>query len=334
MRVQIEDSVRNHLFELIKSRVAIGTWKAFSRKLRTTNPTTFREIRKNGRTFPEKTFHELLGFLKEDERAYFLSKATILPEFWSMGKRWEERNSKLEQTVKEKNSPHYLELKARLCGYFAGDGMISSRMQKKQKTPRYEVGFAPDDLKMAETFQEAFQELYGRKINIRRNQNSANYILKTTHKVAFFDLSKIAPFRTQDWRVPFDFLVTERMKSEWLRAFFDSEAHMNEQGKIQVQSVNKAGLLDVKNALESLGIETSKLYEYHRKQPNWNTNYLLEIRKKASLARYLSVVGFNHSKKSAKLHALVAGMAQPGILRRSRARFYKKSRGEPVVARP
>ena len=70
------------------------------------------------------------------------------------------------------------------------------------------------------------------------------------------------------WRVPFEFLKTREMKSEWLRGFFDAEAHVNKQNKIQIQSVNKNGLQDVKDLLKSIGLEPSKIYEYKRKNKN------------------------------------------------------------------
>ncbi len=221
----------------------------------------------------------------------------------------EKKLSILENNLKKKKSAKYLELKARVCGYLAGDGSIFKRRNASLNSFRYDIAFYPDNLEMAESFNQAFYKLYDRRFKIRKHKFKKYYKLKGCHQVAYFDLTKITKFGTHDWRVPFDFLKTNPMKVEWLKAFFDCESYVGK-NKIQLQSVNKKGICEIKDLLENLDIETSKIYKYERKQKNWNTNYLLEIRKKSNLNKYLKLIGFNHSSKKNKLKSQLAGMPE------------------------
>lgn len=316
MRVKLEKSVVDDFFELIVKSAYFVNWTDLSKRV-SCSRWTIKDIRQNKRTFPKEVFEKLLRFIDSNKHNYFLSNVEYLDDFWAIKNKWDKKLERLRYKLEKKNGIYYLKLRARLCGYLAGDGAIASRPNTSANSIRYDIKFAPDDLNMAESFNSAFYKLYGKKFNIIKCKTCNNYQLNGSNKVAYFDLTKIAKFGVHDWRVPFDFLKTKSMKAEWLRAFFDSEAHVGK-NKIQLQSVNKAGIYGIKFLLESLGIEVSKIYEYRRKQKNWSINYLLEIRKKASLKKYLKLIGFNHSYKKHKLELQAAGMAESGRKRRAR----------------
>jgi len=74
--------------------------------------------------------------------------------------------------------------------------------------------------------------------------------------------------------------------------------------QIQLQFVNKKGIEDIKNLLETFNIE-SKIYSYERKNKNWNTNYILSIMKKNSRITFLNEIGFYNLKKLKKLKEIL-----------------------------
>jgi len=108
------------------------------------------------------------------------------------------------------------------------------------------------------------------------------------------------PIKSLEWTIP-NFCNSKQKKREWLRAFFDCEAHVNKQS-ICVQSVNKQGLEQIKQCLQEFNIN-ALTYKYERKQKNWNTNYLLFIFRKKDRQRFLKVIGFTHHKKLERLSA-------------------------------
>lgn len=321
MRVKIEQPYLDEFFGLIEKRNDFISWTGFSKKLKTTTRSSLKEMKEGNWTLPEKTYAELLNFISVEKKDYFKDKETYLPNGWATQERWDKKLLKIKKEIETKTEPWHLELKARLCGYISGDGLVKMRFNKNQKTPRYDFGFYPDDLMMAKSFNDAFFELYGRRFIVRKSKEYNNYILRGTHKEAYLDLIKLGSFGTYDWNVPFEFLTTTKMKTEWIKAFFDAEAHVGKR-QIQVQSVNKKGLEEVKQLLEEVGIITSKIYTYKRKQKNWNINYLLAILRKSEFKNYLKLVGFNHSSKKDKLKSLVARMAESGSRRHARTESF------------
>lgn len=231
------------------------------------------------------------------------AKNKILSEYGKKGAliRWNKFNKKIIDNLRVKNKPYHLLLKARLCGFLAGDGTVKIRRENKNiNRINYEVNFFPDHISLVKPYLQAFEELYCKKPSIK--MDGKLYRIRTKCKIAYLDLSKISKFGLYIWEVPFNFLKNGKLKIEWLRAFFDSEGYVGNK-EIRVQSVNEKGLHQVKQLLEELGIE-SKMYKYERKNKNWNTNYILSIMKKDHRKMYLNKIGFNHEIKLLKLKRL------------------------------
>ncbi|MBU3940386.1 MAG: hypothetical protein KKH88_00460 [Nanoarchaeota archaeon] len=215
--------------------------------------------------------------------------------------RWEKHHKKFVDHVnKFKNNINHIEMKSLLCGYLAGDGSVS-KYSYPNKSKHYDIRFYPDKLEVAEIYVRTFLEVYKVKPRIKRDNNYFRVSIK--NKIAYLDLTSIMEFGTLSWRVPFSFFINEKAKANWLKGFFDAEAYVGNR-MIQLQSVNKGGLEDVKKLLEIFNIE-SKIYKYERKNKNWNINYLLTIMKKDSRKRFLNEIGFNHKGKLDKLNNLL-----------------------------
>jgi len=179
-----------------------------------------------------------------------------------------------------------------------GDGSVFYCKDIRGKE-HYGITFYPDDLAMANYFAKCFEEVYGIKLKIFKLKNHYKTYIK--NKIIYNDLISIASFGSLEWTVPTRFLKSNDMKREFLKAFFDCEAYVWEKA-IQLQSVNKKGLEGIKKILGEFDI-ASKIYEYERKNKNWNKNYILCIMRKEERDKYLKNIGFNHSLKMKKLNA-------------------------------
>jgi len=212
--------------------------------------------------------------------------------------RWKTIHTKEIDRLKNiENVPKYKLLKSKLMGYLVGDGGVYIRLEKRGNV-HCSISFYPDDELMLNTFISAFNEYYN-KIPTIKNLDTY-YTVRCESKVIVEDLMKTAKYDALNWTIPLDYLETEEMIIEWIRAYFDCEAHVNSYS-IRVQSVNEKGLIEIQKLLKRLDIDSS-LYKYKRKNPNWNINYILSIQKKESRLNYMKKIGFNHDRKTKALH--------------------------------
>ena len=131
--------------------------------------------------------------------------------------------------------------------------------------------------------------------------------MRVSSKLACDHLLTVSTFDTYTWKVP-DFVFSDlHYISEFLRAIFDCEAHVGK-NNIQFQSVNQNGINQLRELLASFEIE-SRIYRYKRKNIKWGINYILVIGRKENIKKYANCIGFNHSRKMAKLDIL-AGVAE------------------------
>ncbi len=217
-------------------------------------------------------------------------------------RRWN-KNDELDRSRAISDINERNKLYPAVIAYLQGDGSVIAR--KVAGKMRYDMQFYPDDLTVANLFIEMYQKLYGRQLKISPRKNF--FVLRTTQKIAYEDLSRLARFKSLEWEIPSSILDTNEKKKSWLRAFFDCEAYVGK-GNIVIQSVNKLGLEQVKDLLSHFGINT-RSYTYQRKQTTWNVNYLLVISRRENRQSFLKQIGFNHSKKQEKLEKSLADVA-------------------------
>jgi len=155
---------------------------------------------------------------------------------------------------------------------------------------------------MAASFIDAFHLVYGKKLGLKELKNY--YLVNINSKVIANDLLRDGSLSSMEWRVPAWVICNQENSKEWLRAFFDAEAYVNDK-EIRVQSVNKTGLCQVKAMLGTFGI-LCREYTYKRKNKRWNINYHLAIYGRVNRCNFLKKVGFNHIKKLKMLNADVA----------------------------
>ncbi len=204
--------------------------------------------------------------------------------------RWKREHAKIilpKELTKEK---------AMLHAYLCGDGYINIRSEKSRKATHYELAFYPDNRAMLKTILDCFIIYGGVKItNITKE--GIMYSARIKNKVICKDLLKLGKYGTYSWEVPLK--IRKNFPREWIRGFFDCEAYVHKEGRIQVKSVNPNGLITIKKMLRSLDIMSQVLGPY--KQKIGNEYFVLEI-KRRYLGKYSKEVGFTHSEKVKKLN--------------------------------
>jgi intein/homing endonuclease len=208
--------------------------------------------------------------------------------------RWQKIHSQ-EQKYIDENKDKTKHLKARLLGYIAGDGNIL--VSGKGKCTHNTLRFYPDHESLIPPFEEAIIKAYNKKLKIRRYSNY--FYIWIDSKPLVNDILSFSKLGTLDWELPKKLLKNNKNKIEWLRAFFDAEAHVHKK-YIRVQSVNQKGLEEVQGLLKELNIH-SKIYYYKPKNPKHNKVFMLTIHRKESQRRYAYLIGFNHMIKLKKL---------------------------------
>jgi intein/homing endonuclease len=215
--------------------------------------------------------------------------------------RWKNIESRISSGIKAKEKEEtYRLLKAKILGFLAGDGHVNVR--KEGHAFHHEIEFYPDIEALAQQFILAFNKLYQLKPAIKKCKNY--YRIRISNKAACKDLLNTTKFGVLRWCVPRSYFTSSEQEAEWIRAYYDCEAHV-EKKRIVLQSVNKKGILEVQRLLKKFDVE-SRVYKYKRKNKNWNTNYLLFIQKRKSREAFLNNIGFNHPVKLEKLRLSLA----------------------------
>ncbi|MBI2148967.1 hypothetical protein HYU23_04760 [Candidatus Woesearchaeota archaeon] len=192
-------------------------------------------------------------------------------------------------------------LKARICGYLAGDGNILIRKLNNNPT-HYITRFYPDHISLVNSFREAFIKIYKKEPKIKDNGNF--FSLTIYSKIVVEDLLKLGNFGKLEWRAPMKILKSKNAKKEWLRAIYDCEGYVGKK-QIKIQTVNEKGIGDIKRLLNEFNID-SKNYIYQPKNKKWNIVYILIINKKSERIKFLNEIGFNHTSKMEKLKKIAA----------------------------
>lgn len=179
--------------------------------------------------------------------------------------------------------------------YLCADGYVIKN-PLTQKHHYYNIGLRNTNLLLLKDFQDKFEKVFGVKPHLIEGQRC-----RIGSKEIYENLTKeFGSFYSWEWRMP---LLDEELSKIWLRAYFDCEGwvtcktHQNRH--IGVDCVNKKGILQVKNALERLGIVCKV------KKRNTRDIYSLMIYGKENLLNFSQKIGFLHQNKSNKLKEVI-----------------------------
>ena len=192
----------------------------------------------------------------------------------SVNKRWAVVQEKQWAIIK-RNERRYKDDFLKVHAYLSSDGWVGKSIDKDGKIS-YCIAFYPDVMELAEDFVNSFERLYCLTPKIKKVD--AYYHVRLKNKVIYTYLQKHGSYDSLEWKVPEKLILNRKMKILWLRCFIDSDGHVSKEGLLQIQSVNKKGILKIKKLLGELGVNTT-LTIYERKEKNWNINYILTVNK-------------------------------------------------------
>jgi len=213
--------------------------------------------------------------------------------------RWKKIHSKVR--LKEKFSKE----KTAINSYLCGDGDISAR----EKNFCYDIRFYLDDLALAKRVVSLFKKEFKivpviRKMKSKVPDGEGYYKVEISNKPTCKHLLKLGSYGSLNWSVPQE--LNRKFKREWIKCFFDCEAHVNIRNKqIQVKSVNRPGLISLKNMLEEQKIPSRLYGPYEQMGENHNPYSFLIIMGKENVKDYYAKIGFYHSKKTKTLRNLI-----------------------------
>ena len=156
---------------------------------------------------------------------------------------------------------------------------------------RYEIGYCNTDNKLLEEFSKDVLDIY--KIKVRKRK-STDLVFKS--KRVYSRIKELGGGDTRGWRIGDDVLQSKkRVKSFWLRAFFDDEGTVDKTNRVvRVKSMNEEGLHQARDMMNSINIPSRIT------GPNCDDSYYLTVSRK-DLKIFQKGIGFNHPKKKLRL---------------------------------
>ncbi|MCH8003355.1 MAG: LAGLIDADG family homing endonuclease [Nanoarchaeota archaeon] len=214
-----------------------------------------------------------------------------------------------------KITPEFARLHAHICG----DGSIyrtkTNRSKKElEQHPRkntvrnrFNIRYCNDSQILLNQFLIDFKNLFNRKAILvskgRQMEIQGKWL---------YDLFKYyGAGKSKEWSIHKEIIgASDKIKSQWLMAFFDDEAHVSKTRKrIVLNIVNLKGLKQIKKLLNDMNINSKLNGPYFYKE---FYSYHLTIYK-SSIQKYSNFIGFTHPKKRKDLYEIVKNMGTQGI---------------------
>ncbi len=181
---------------------------------------------------------------------------------------------------------------AAIHGYLCADGYVIKN-PPSQKHKYYHIGFRNTNLVLLKDFQQRFKNYFDLTPYITNEGRC-----RIQNKKIYLKLTKNFNYYSYQWTLP---NLPKNLLPLWLRAFFDSEAWVENQVAksrlIGLECCNYSGITSVSNAISSLGIKNSV-----KKRKN-RVIWRMVICRKENLRKYQQIIGFLHPIKKEKLEA-------------------------------
>jgi hypothetical protein len=218
------------------------------------------------------------------------------------------KNNKVHKLV---ISPAFARIHAHLCG----DGcLFTSKSRRSEKEllvhPRknlirnnwYTYYTNTNDFLVKQYISDV------KKVLKRKVVKTHKFGYEIQNKWVYTLFKKLGVLKSHDWYIPKEILNSSlNIKKEWLKAFFDDEAHVSS-SNIIINLVNYKVLKQIQKMLKEFNIKSNLNGPYHWRQ---FTSYHLIILKE-SLVIYNSKIGFYHPKKKKQLSTLIKNMGTQG----------------------
>ncbi len=200
---------------------------------------------------------------------------------------------------------------ARIVAHIAGDGYsgvyqqrrsekeLISHPRKKKTQTRWHIRYVNTEPALVRQFTQDVKKEFNRKVVPKKK-----YEYEVSSKWIYEIITKLGALKSFTWFIPKEVLSAGcEVRTAWLQAFFDDEAHVAvQQKRITLNMVNEKGLKQVQNLLNNFGIKSNLLGPYKCRQ---FFSYHLNIYRD-SIANYAKFIGFNHPKKKRHLAQIVS----------------------------
>ena len=190
--------------------------------------------------------------------------------------------------------------KARLIAHLIGDGSVY------QSNHDYNIKYEVKDTESLNSFEKDIVFVYGLKLTKGFKESGFTGkpipFLRLRSKLAFQDLHRYATYMSKDWKIKKELLLaTKEIKKEFLKAFFDDEGSITNEGKkgiVKLYSINLTGLKQIQKILLEFNIDSSIRSGYGQRR----NVYGLIIKE---LIIFSDSVGFSLTRKQEKLISLM-----------------------------
>ena len=187
--------------------------------------------------------------------------------------------------------------KARLIAHLIGDG--AHYRTKHNYVMKYEV----KDEESLQQFNDDIIKVYGLKPSWLLNTSGITgkpiKFIMLRSKLAFEDLLNYATYFSDNWKLKSPIINAPlKIKKEFLRALFDDEGSVRNKYTISLYSINKKGLIQIKEMLKEFEIK-SKFEEGFGSKRNV---YALSIK---DFGLFRDKIGFNLTRKQQKLESML-----------------------------
>ena len=190
--------------------------------------------------------------------------------------------------------------KARIIAHLIGDGSVY------QSNHDYNIKYEVKDLESLNSFEKDMIHVYGLKLTkgFKESGFTGKLIpfVRLRSKLTYEDLINYATYKSKDWKIKSKILQSSKqVRKEFLRAFFDDEGSVTNEGKrsiIKLYSINFKGLKQMQKMLLDFGVSSNIIPGYGAKR----NVYAVLIK---DLVKFNKEIGFNLKRKQDKLRHLI-----------------------------
>lgn len=214
---------------------------------------------------------------------------------------------------KIKKTPEFARIHAHICG----DGYTThAKVRRSPKEliehprknlirDRYSIRYVNTENELVKKFAEDVKILLNRKVvKLRRHEYDV------AGKWVYDLFVQSGTLKSASWFIPPEILDgTDELKKEWLKAFFDDESHVSShRNRVEVNSINRKGILQVQELLKELGMEGRVGGPYLQKKPNHQPFYRIVIYSK-NAKKFAELIGSYHPDKEKRLKDIIKRMS-------------------------
>lgn len=209
--------------------------------------------------------------------------------------------------IQIKITPAFARLHAHICGdgslFITKERRLESELRRHPRNDLvkrvYHMRYSNNSKRLLENVAKDLKTEFNKKATWFHTKNQVGVRGKW-----FYDMFKsLGAGKSKEWFIPMQISsAPKKIKTEWLKAFFDDEAHVSRiKKKIVLNIVNKEGLKQIQKLLSDLKIESTLGGPYKYKKYE---SYHLRIYRDY-IKQYYGIIGFNEPNKQKTLLELV-----------------------------